>query len=370
MKECFVITSYCNTYDRVEELKKCINNLKMFNIDILIHAHYPLDLEIQKSVTYYIYDSTNPVIVNGEKIIIRWKWDVDSNRLLIVPNTDYSYAVMSQWKSSLIFLKNKKYDIIHVINYDAFINSFILDKHREFLNDHDAVFEYTNLKPKDYNANEYSDNNLIYIVFFSVKKTFIDIFINELTIEKYMSSIDTMLETYIMEVIDKIESINKNYNYNIGLNAIKIKKLDDSQFKLHLGDNDVTGLKKEDCDVYTTYSESNRFDMIKKTYRDENNIEMDWYYVFGGHNQDNNKFEILIFYITKKINEIIINIADEIIIARDITDRYYSYISNYTMNDIHNIIDNDKLSILIDGYKIEKNIIEYMKNQSIKYKYE
>ena len=47
MKECFVITTYCNTLSRVEELKKCINNLKHFNIDILVHAHYPLDLEIQ-----------------------------------------------------------------------------------------------------------------------------------------------------------------------------------------------------------------------------------------------------------------------------------------------------------------------------------
>ena len=87
MKECFVITSYCNTPNRVEELKKCINNIKRFNKDILIHAHYPLDLEIQKSVDYYIYDSTNPVIRDGSKVIIRWKWYKTANKLLTITNS-------------------------------------------------------------------------------------------------------------------------------------------------------------------------------------------------------------------------------------------------------------------------------------------
>lgn len=364
MKECFVVTTYCNTSEKIDELKKCIKNLSQFDIDILIHAHYPLELDVQKLATYYIYDSTNPVIRDGSKIIVRWKLYSTANKLLTIPNPDYSYAVMNQWVESLHFLKNKNYDKIHVVNYDTFINEFVFRKHQDFLVEHDAVFEYTGLQPKDYNANVVSDKKLIFVVFFSIKKSFIDSFTNELTLEKYLQSEDTMLETYLMEVIEKIEN-NQKTNLPIGLDTYKIKKFDDSQFKLHLGDSiENSKYTKLECDVYTTISEANGFDLLKKTYTDSDEIK-DWYFVFGGHNSYCNKFEILIFEITKQIDEIIININGDIIIVNDVTDKYYSLITKYDMSDINNIIDEHKLTIIINGEKVNNNVIEVMKSQGI-----
>lgn len=271
MKECFVITTYCNTPQKIVELKKCIENLKKFNIDILIHAHYPLDLDIQNSVTYYIYDSTNPVIRDGSKIIVRWKWYTTANKLLTIPNPDYSYAVINQWVSSLKFLRDKKYDKIHVINYDTFINDFVFKKHQEFLDEHVVVFEYTNYKGRDFQANELTGDNLIFLVFFSINSYFVDILTNELTLDKYLQSEDTMLETYLMEVIDKIENKYDKYKkLSVGIEVnYKIKKFNDSQLKLYFGDAVENNLNKEDCDVYTTYSEANGFDLIKKSIIDE-----------------------------------------------------------------------------------------------------
>ena len=141
MNKCFVITTYCDTPKKVEELKKCIENVKQFKIDILIHAHYPLDVEIQNLVKYYIYDESNPVITDGSKIIVRWKWYVTANKLLSVPNPDYSYAVMSQWKSSIKFLKEKEYKEIHIINYDSFFKPEIFTQHQDFLQNYDVVVE-------------------------------------------------------------------------------------------------------------------------------------------------------------------------------------------------------------------------------------
>jgi len=370
MKECFVITTYCNTPERINELIKCIENLKQFNIDILIHAHYPLDLDIQKSITYYIYDSTNPVIRDGSKAIIRWKWYTTANKLLTITNPDYSYAVMNQWVSSLKFLKNKNYDRIHVINYDTFINKFVFNKHNEFLNDHDAVFEYTNLRPKDCNANDVSDKNLIDVVFFSIKKVFINAFTNELTLEKYLQSRDTMLETYLMEVIDKFEEMYMT-EYSVGLNMHKIKKFDDTQFKLYLGDAaKKSSIKREDHDVYTTMAESNGFDLVKKKYKNENGVDVDWYFVFGGHSSEFNKFEILIFEITKPIDEIIIDINGDITKKNNITDKYYSLVTKYNINEIQKIIDDEKLSITINGEKVNQNIINAIRYQGIQPKFE
>ena len=372
MKECFVITTYCNTPLRVNELKKCINNLNQFNIDILIHAHYPLDLEIQKSVKYYIYDSTNPVIRDGSKVIVRWKWYKTANKLLTIPNPDYSYAVINQWVSSLKFLKDKNYDKIHVINYDTFINEFVFRKHQSFLDDHDVVFEYTNLHPRDYNANDISDKNLIFVVFFSIKKSFIDSFTNELTLEKYLQSKDTMLETFLMEVIEKIENRKKQNSFSLaGLDSYKIKKYDDTQFKLYLGDSvQKTNIIKEDHDVYTTISEANGFDLVKKTYKDEVGNDIDWYFVFGGNNIEFNKFEILIFEITKSIDEIVINIDGNITKVNDYKHQYYSLITGYNMNEIIDIINSNRLSIIINGEEVKQEVIDVMKYQGIQPKFE
>ena len=278
---------------------------------------------------------------------------------------------MNQWASSLKFLKDKNYDRIHVINYDTFINDFVFRKHEEFLNDYDVVFEYTNLHPKDCNANDISGKNLIFVVFFSIKKTFINAFTNELTLEKYLQSKDTMLETYLMEVIDKFEKIENSFS--VGLDSYKIKKFDDTQFNLYLGDAvlpDSIKFKKEEHDVYTTISEANGFDLVKKTYKDNNGNDIDWYFMFGGNNSEYNKFEILIFEITKSINELVININGDIIRTNNITDKYYSLITRYSIAEIINIIDNDKLSIFINGEKVNSNIINVMKYQGIQPKFE
>lgn len=366
MKECFVITTYCNTPKKVEELKNCINNLKKFNLDILIHAHYPLDLEIQKSVKYYLYDSTNPVIRDGSKVIIRWKWYKTANKLLTITNPDYSYAVINQWVSSIKFLKEKKYDKIHVINYDTFINNYVLSKHQEFLDEHDVVFEYTNLHPRDFHANQISDKKLIFVVFFSIRNSaFLDAFLSELTLEKYLESRDTMLETFLMEVLDKLENKFKNEKF-FGLDLYKIKKFYDSEFKLYLGDAVLgTNIKREEHDVYTTVSEANVFHLVKKTVDSQ-----DLYYVFGAINKDYDKFEFLIFEITKPINNLIINIDGDITNVNNITDKYYSLLTKYSKDEIFRIIDEDKFSVIIDNEEVGKDIINAIKYQEIQKKLE
>ena len=179
-----------------------------------------------------------------------------------------------------------------------------------------------------------------------------------------------MLETYLMEVIEKIENRQKENSF-IGLNIFKIKKFDDSQFKLYLGDAVLkTDIKKEDHDVYTTISEANGFDLVKKTYKNEIGNDVDWYFVFGGNNSEYNKFEILIFEVTKPIDKIVINIDGEIITVINMIEKYYSLITKYSINDINKIIDENKLSITINEEKVNKNVIDVMKYQGIQPKFQ
>ena len=329
MDKCFVITTYCDTPKKINELKKCINNIKQYNIDILIHAHYPLDADIQKLANYYIYDYSNPVITNGSKSINRWKWYVTANKLLSLGNPDYSYAVMSQWTSSIKMLKEKGYKELHIINFDIFIKPKIFNKHQEFLQTHDIVFEYPNNK------------DLVYVAFLSIKNTFFDEFMSNLTLEKYLASRDTMLETYMLEVIEK----NDNF---------KIKK---TRSNIAIQNNPNN---KEDYEIYATIEYIDHFDLLKHK-------NLCW--VFGGHNKEYDKFEILFFEILNPINEIIININGENIIEKNITEKYYSYVSTYSMEEINKIIDNKKLSVTINGELIDNYKYQSIKKQSISPKF-
>jgi beta-1,4-mannosyl-glycoprotein beta-1,4-N-acetylglucosaminyltransferase len=125
-KHCFLITSYCDTSQKVDILKECIKNLKSIsNNDICVHAHYPLSEEIQKSGNYYVYDSSNPILKYPEKYITWWR--TFANITMHIYKDDYGYTVLQQWKRGFQFLKNL-YDNIIIINYDAFITRNLLDK--------------------------------------------------------------------------------------------------------------------------------------------------------------------------------------------------------------------------------------------------
>lgn len=319
MRTCFAITSYCDTPKKVDDLKKCITGLKRFDIDILIVAHYPLDLEIQKSVKYYIYDSSNPVISDGSKVIIRWIRLGD--RLLTIRTPDYSFAVMNLWIKSLTFLKND-YDNIHIINYDIEITDFIFGNHQLQLNEHNMVFEGGDDLAVDFDGKHY-DKKLISAVFFSIKNTFVDTFLLELTLEKYMLSINNMLEGYMKEFVE---------------NLINIKILYHTSHITNVSENIFTGfelLRMSNCTV------------------------------FGGVNQKLNMFEIVFYDIINPINEIVINIDGNIFKANHINS-YYSFKSPFSMNYIYKLIDENKLSITIDDEIVNNDIIQSIKNQSIK----
>lgn len=120
MKECFAITSYCNSNEKIKILNNTIDNLKLFNIDIILHTHIPLDSEIQKKVNLYYYSSDNPIL---PRYNLFW-YDVYNFRLEY-KKYDVAFAVMKQWKEIINIAKD--YDVIHFINYDINISQEIYD---------------------------------------------------------------------------------------------------------------------------------------------------------------------------------------------------------------------------------------------------
>jgi len=129
MREIFLITTYCDTEEKVKVLKDTLNDLDKYGLDICVHAHYPLPVDIQQRIDYYIYDSTNPIIPFGVRSIIVWR--KINNYQMNVLKKDYGYTVVSQWKQSILFLEKMKYDKVHVLNYDTVITDELIENSKK-----------------------------------------------------------------------------------------------------------------------------------------------------------------------------------------------------------------------------------------------
>ena len=136
MKECILITSYCDDQQKVDALIKTIKHIRRHNIDILLHAHYPIDVEIQKLVNHYIFASDNPI--NNTKYFVWWK-EIDSLKMNFITK-DHTYTALKQFKEGLLFLKSLSYDIVHVLNYDTYVDDNLFKMQSDLVKSKGSVF--------------------------------------------------------------------------------------------------------------------------------------------------------------------------------------------------------------------------------------
>jgi len=312
MRECFLVTAYCNTIEKKTILKQCISELKRYNIDIMIHAHYPLDSDIQNSVKYYIYNSTNPVISDGTKSIINWRYMTEVNKRFTLLTHDVGYAVMLQWEQGLSFLNKLNYEKIYIINFDVFIKDYIFYNSKKYLDNNDIAFCFL-----DYNCSDnFSQYQQLNTMFFCIKNTIISEFLMEITYNKYINSIDTCLETFL--VSDVIKTLEYNY---------KIKKIQPDEFGYSSKDNT-----------------SDIIDRVTNTdYFKQYDIGEDDFFYFIGKNIKSGFIEIIFLFIKDNIKKIEIKINDK---------KYSHIIEKSNKLIISTLIPNDKLNVLI----LNKNI--------------
>jgi hypothetical protein len=62
VKKAFIIDTYPKTEKQKETLRDCIESVKLIGWDILLVSHFPVPVEIQETVTYFIYDKNNSFV--------------------------------------------------------------------------------------------------------------------------------------------------------------------------------------------------------------------------------------------------------------------------------------------------------------------
>lgn len=322
MKECFLITAYCDTQQKIELLKNSISNLKKYNVDIAIHSHYPLPSDIQNDINYLLY-AENFIIGNETKVSFSWK--KINNYKLFNYRTNYNYSVLKQVNESIKFLFGVlNYDIIHFVNYDIHISDELYSITKEYTYNGHSIF-YENFL------------NGITATWFSLLKKDRDLLENVSAYETYLKS-----EIYTIELY-----------------------LDES-----LKGKDISIVKKEDYDYLNLYKNeiSGDGDSFLETYSQEyvtkdfcKFFEKDGYSIFGGF--FNGKFALYFYDVKReikiylKLNEI----ENTFIIQNDFF--IDSLLDIYELENVFNENKNN-LIIKVDDNNIEDSLISrFLKNK-------
>lgn len=107
-KELMVIGGYPNTEASLQLLKESILSLNS-NFDVMLVTHYPVPVDIQELVKYYIYDVRNESITNDYYYV--W-WDTTQFYAELYPFSDvgiHGYAIFSSLRN-VVDLMHRHYD--------------------------------------------------------------------------------------------------------------------------------------------------------------------------------------------------------------------------------------------------------------------
>jgi autotransporter strand-loop-strand O-heptosyltransferase len=157
----FIIDCWLDTQEKEKTLIDLINQLRNFNIPILLTGHYPVKPEIQKMVDYYLFDKDNPILLEKDydKYGVNGRRWTSTGDYTIENDVDFhhDYSIWTTMKNAFNFAKylGKKY--IHFLEYDNLPDVYQYKQtFLETIRKHDAViYEYNEKSSSNPNLNQY-----------------------------------------------------------------------------------------------------------------------------------------------------------------------------------------------------------------------
>ena len=240
--EIILITDFCNTSVKKLILKKLIQSFKG-KYEICLTSHGVLPFDIIECVDFYLYDKKNTFIEDNSLKGIRYSNISDFQitfKSYYLPSSHIP-AILRLWSSSISFLKNMGYEVVHILEYDSVVKSIdIFKNHKEKLDNYDVVF--------------YEKNNNIVGNLFTLNLTNF-----ELDLFKYDDK--KIYETYKKIHSDSIVFSSENTIYDLIFKNKKVLRLNYQELEKYvdtgkcniLSENFLTKI------TFTFYKEQNNF---------------------------------------------------------------------------------------------------------------
>lgn len=122
-EELIIIGTYPNLKKREDLTVECIQSLRPLNRKIMLVSHYPVSIEIQKLVDYYVYDAENPLTHHSYYTrFFNYKADYDVEiNINGLKNSNQSLTVLTNLYNAYKAAKSYGYVKAFYITYDVIV---------------------------------------------------------------------------------------------------------------------------------------------------------------------------------------------------------------------------------------------------------
>lgn len=205
-KKICLISTYCNTKEKIDTLDQKIKDLKELGLDVLVYSPLPLPQFVVEKCDFYFYTKENPVFGWPEFVCVYWrnlynpKSPSGENNFiggikLERYETDYGWAGLYQLKKMAHFASSYEYDIYYFMVYDTDLSDIRQEIENENVN---SFFPYTqaNIFKEVGNFMSFDRDNLITLY-------------NEINYSEYSSLPDRGAETYLEIIAERMKKMEK-----------------------------------------------------------------------------------------------------------------------------------------------------------------
>jgi len=201
MKKLIVlISSYCETKEKIDVLINTIKTIKSYNLEVMVNSPLPLPSDVINMCDFYVQTKENPLLYWPEKAVMSWVRHTDKDKEIVIKRAliDYGWAALYQTKKLSEYALTYDYDRYYHIIYDTEIDDTVVST---FLSDKKCNF---------YPFHEHKVSlHLIALDRESLLK-----FSNLITFDSYLK-FNCIVENWLYDTI-----VNSDMNYKIELEKI------------------------------------------------------------------------------------------------------------------------------------------------------
>lgn len=129
MKKVALISTYCDTQEKIDVLSKNIDNVKTFGIDVIVVSPFYLPEYIQNKCDYFFLMKDNPVLDWPQKAMYAWReLNLNENKIIITRTyADYGWAGLYQVKKLSEIALSLDYDYFYHMIYDLKFDETVVE---------------------------------------------------------------------------------------------------------------------------------------------------------------------------------------------------------------------------------------------------
>lgn len=129
MKKVALISTYCDTQEKIDVLEKNIKNCRTCGLDVMVISPFYLPENIQKQCDYFFLTKDNPVLDWPERAMFAWYEMKLDGKPIVITRTypDYGWAGLCQVKKLSEIALSLNYDYFYHIIYDLKFDEAVVE---------------------------------------------------------------------------------------------------------------------------------------------------------------------------------------------------------------------------------------------------